>query len=637
VGPGQRYGYRVHGRYAPTEGHLFNPAKLLLDPYARSIEGPVRFAAARTFSYAPGAGVPVPDPDTDAVANPKCVVIDPAFDWEDDRPLGTPWADTVIYELHVKGFTMRHPAVRPDLRGTFAGLASAEAIGYLKGLGVSAVELLPVHHFVDEEFLHARGLTNYWGYSSIGYFAPNERYGAATGAEDRVREFKGMVKALHRGGIEVILDVAYNHTGEGDPRGPSLSFRGIDNASYYRLDPADSARYTDVTGTGNSLDPGHPDVLRLIMDSLRYWVVDCHVDGFRFDLAPALARDHHDVDRGSAFFDLVHQDPVLSRVKLIAEPWDLGPGGYQVGNFPAGWREWNGPYRDTMRDFWRGRASRADFASRFSGSSDLFAASRRQPLASINFITAHDGFTLADLVSYERKHNEANREGNADGTDDNRSWNLGVEGETDDGAIIELRERQCRNFLTTLLLSQGVPMLLGGDERGRTQAGNNNAWCQDNELSWLDWELDERGRTLRDFTARLIRLRLSQPVFRRASFLADGTRGPGLPEAWWFRPDGRKLSQQDWRAEPRTLGLFLNGAKTGERSARGEAIDGDSFVVLVNAAEAPVSFKLPPARFGRLWRLELATADPDAAPKCFAAGASLELEALAMRLLCGEA
>ena len=633
IGPGQRYGYRVHGPYAPEHGHRFNPAKLLIDPYARSIEGPVRYEAARTFPYSAEEDGRFADPGDDAAAIPKCVVIDPRFDWEGDRRLETPWSDSVIYELHVRGFTLRNPAVREDLRGTYAGLASDAAVEYLRSLGVTAVELLPVHHFADEEFLHAHGLTNYWGYNSIGFLAPHAPHAAARSGDDQVREFKGMVKALHRGGIEVILDVVYNHTAEGDERGPLLSFRGIDNATYYRLDPADAARYVDVSGTGNSLNAAHPEVLRLIMDSLRYWVSDCHVDGFRFDLAPALARAPEDFSRGSAFFQLIHQDPVLSRVKLIAEPWDLGQGGYQLGNFPAPWREWNGAYRDTVRDFWRGHAGLAAFATRFTGSSDLFGAGRRQPTASINFVTAHDGFTLRDLVSYEHKHNEPNLQDSRDGSDDNRSWNLGVEGPTDDPAIRARRDRQRRNFLTTLLLSLGVPMLLAGDELGRTQDGNNNAWCQDNETSWLDWEGDDGARAQLAFTRRLIHLRRSQPVFRRSSFLTDGKTDTRLPEAWWFRPDGRKLAAHDWQSGARALGVFLNGEEIGERSLRGESVAGDSFLLLVNAGDEAITFKLPPPRFGRRWRLELATADPDIGADVHPAGAVVEVEALAMMLL----
>jgi isoamylase len=610
VGPGQRYGYRVDGVYDPERGHRFNPHKLLIDPYAKAIEGPVRWNEANVLPY-----VPSPDPDADlelddeddADAIPKCVVVDERFDWEDDRPPATPWPDTVIYEVHVKGFTERHTAVREDLRGTYAGLASEEALAYFRELGVTAVELLPIHHIADEQFLHDEGLTNYWGYSSIGYLAPHALY-AATGTRGaQVREFKGMVKALHRAGIEVILDVVYNHTAEGNHLGPVLAFKGIDNSAYYRLMPDAARFYQDFTGTGNSLNPVHPSVLRLIMDSLRYFVIECHVDGFRFDLASALAREFYEVDRLSTFFDTIHQDPVISQVKLIAEPWDVGPGGYQVGNFPVLWAEWNGIYRDTVRDFWRGSGSVAQFASRFTGSSDLYQSDGRDPFASINFVTAHDGFTLRDLVSYNEKHNDANGEGGNDGTDDNRSWNHGAEGETDDAAINELRARQQRNFLATLLLSQGVPMILGGDEIGRTQGGNNNAWCQDNEISWFDWE--QADHDLRQFVVDLIRFRREHPVFRRASFLT-GTeqRGSGLPDVWWFRPDGRRMTQRDWgRDDFRTLGVFLNGSEITSRTPHGEEIVDDSFLVLLNASPDPVTFVLPTRRFGARWQLELAT------------------------------
>ncbi len=631
VGPGQRYGYRLYGPFAPSAGHCFNPNKLLIDPYARAIDGPVNYAAARTQ---PGsrADASRPDRDDDARAIPKSVVVDPRFDWEDDRRPETPWAHSVIYELHVKGFTQRNPAVRADLRGTYAGLASEESIAYLRTLGVTAVELLPIQHIADEAFLPGRGLVNYWGYSTIGFFAPHALYAATGRGGEQVREFKGMVKALHRAGIEVILDVVYNHTAEGGEDGPALAFRGLDNASYYRFDPDDPGRYLDFTGTGNTLDAGHPDVLRLIMDSLRYWAGECHVDGFRFDLATALARDHYEFDPGSAFLDAVHQDPLLAGLKLIAEPWDLGPGGYQVGNFPGAWREWNGRYRDTMRDFWRGKATVADFARRLSGSSDLFWAPGREPSASINFVTAHDGYTLADLVSYERKHNADNLEGNVDGSDDNRSWNCGAEGPSGDPEISRLRQRQQRNFLMTLLLSQGVPMLTSGDEFGRSQRGNNNAWCQDNEISWLDWEPDGPGLALLGFVRRLIALRLGEPVFRRARFLVDDTKGSGLPEIWWFRSDGRKMTHQDWHADGLALGVFLNGRETGERTADGTTVLGDSFLLFVNAAREPVTFKLPPPRFGRAWRLELGTAVSDPPDQRVAAGALVELEELELRL-----
>jgi isoamylase len=610
IGPGQRYGYRVHGPYDPASGHRFNPAKLLIDPYAKAIEGPVQWDRANVLPYVPSgdedADLEVDETD-DAGAIPKCIVIDPAFDWQDDRPPAHPWSETVIYEAHVKGLTKLHPDVREDLRGTYAGLASEPALEYFQQLGVTAVEVLPIHHIADESFLHDRGLTNYWGYSSIGYLTPHALY-AATGTHgEQVREFKGMVKALHAAGIEVILDVVYNHTAEGNHLGPMLSFKGVDNASYYRLMPDEPRFYMDFTGTGNSLNPVHPSVLRLIMDSLRYFVMECHVDGFRFDLASALAREFFEVDRLSAFFDTIHQDPVLSQVKLIAEPWDVGPGGYQVGNFPVLWAEWNGIYRDTIRDFWRGQANVAEFASRFTGSSDLYQGDGRTPSASINFVTAHDGFTLRDLVSYNEKHNEANGEDGKDGTDDNRSWNCGVEGQTDDPAVNALRARQQRNFLTTLLLSQGVPMLLGGDEFGRSQGGNNNAWCQDNEISWFDWQSGDRD--LQAFTEQLIRLRREHPVFRRSAFLTGReVRGSGLPDVWWFRPDGRRMTQKDWqRQDARTLGVFLNGQEIPSRAPTGEEIVDDSFLLLFNAHFEPVTFTLPTRRFGARWIVELAS------------------------------
>ena len=610
IGPGQRYGYRVHGPYDPLSGHRFDPYKLLIDPYAKAVEGPIDWDAGNALPYVPGAAEDADlhmDVEDDARAIPKCVVVDPGFDWENDRPPAHPWNEMSIYEVHVKGFTKRHPDVREDIRGTYAGLASEQALEYLRGLGVTAVELLPVHHIADESFLHERGLTNYWGYSSIGYLAPHALY-AATGAHgEQVREFKGMVKALHGAGIEVILDVVYNHTAEGNHLGPMLSFKGVDNASYYRLMPDEPRFYMDFTGTGNSLNPVHPSVLRLIMDSLRYFVIDCHVDGFRFDLASALAREFYEVDRLSAFFDTIHQDPVLSQVKLIAEPWDVGPGGYQVGNFPVLWAEWNGLYRDTMRDFWRAQSNVAQFASRFTGSSDLYQSDGRTPYASINFVTAHDGFTLRDLVSYNDKHNEANGEDGKDGTDDNRSWNHGVEGPTEDPAIAALRARQQRNFLTTLFLSQGVPMLLGGDELGRTQHGNNNAWCQDNEISWYDW--GSADPDLLEFTKQIVRLRQEHPVFRRASFLTGReVRGSGLPDVWWFRPDGRRMTQKDWqREDAHSLGVFLNGAEIPNRTEDGQEIVDDSFLLLFNAYGDTITFTLPTRRFGARWRVEIAT------------------------------
>jgi len=619
IGPGQRYGFRAHGPYAPHEGHRFNPAKLLIDPYAKAIEGGVDWAHdANVLPYIPTeegddeADFELDDED-DAAAMPKSIVIDDAFLWEGDRPPRVPFAETVIYETHVKGFTMTHPEIRDDLRGTYAGLASEEAIAYLVDLGVTAVELLPVHHISDESFLAERGLRNYWGYSTIGYFAPHSDYAATGRRGEQVREFKGMVKALHKAGIEVILDVVYNHTAEGNHLGPMLSFKGADNASYYRLVPDDPHHYMDFTGTGNSLNPVHPSVLRLIMDSLRYWVTDCHVDGFRFDLASALAREFFDVDRLSAFFDVIHQDPVLSQVKLIAEPWDVGPGGYQVGNFPILWSEWNGVYRDEMRDYWRGFTNRGEFAQRLSGSADLYESDGREPFASINFITAHDGFTLADLVSYHDKHNGANLEDNQDGTDDNRSWNCGVEGDTDDPEVLALRGRQQRNFLTTLFVSQGTPMLLGGDEMNRSQCGNNNGWCQDNELSWYDWTETPEKTQLRDFTRRLISLRHDHPVLRRESFLrGQEVKGSGLPDVWWFRADGLKMTRKDWQGGEHVLGMFLNGKEIPMAGPQGQDIGDDSFVVLFNAHHEDRSFTLPRRRFGAQWALELSTAEPDA-------------------------
>jgi glycogen operon protein len=617
IGPGQRYGYRVYGEYAPAEGHRFNPSKLLIDPYAKAIDGVVDWReGVNVLPYVPTGDEDAdlePDDEDDAFAIPRSVVIDDAFLWEGDRRPNVPWSDTVIYETHVKGFTMRHPDVRSDLRGTYAGLASEAAIAYLVDLGVTAIELLPVHHISDESFLAERGLRNYWGYSTIGYLAPHSEYAATGSRGEQVREFKGMVKALHRAGIEVILDVVYNHTAEGNHLGPMLSFKGVDNRSYYRLVPDDQRHYMDFTGTGNSLNPVHPSVLRLIMDSLRYWVAECHVDGFRFDLASALAREFYDVDRLSAFFDVIHQDPLLSQVKLIAEPWDVGPGGYQVGNFPVLWSEWNGIYRDTMRDFWRTHAGVGDFAGRLMGSSDLYSADGRDPMASINFITAHDGFTLADLVSYERKHNEANLEDSRDGSDDNRSWNCGVEGPTGDIEVRALRARQQRNFLATLLLSLGTPMLLGGDELGRTQRGNNNAWCQDSELSWYDWTSDPAADELHAFTRRLIRLRREHPVLRRDRFLVGRElMGSGLPDVWWFRVDGRRMTRRDWQSGEPVLGVFLNGAEIPTPGPRGQEIVDDSFLLLFNAHAEDRTFMLPPRRFGARWAFELSTFYPEA-------------------------
>jgi glycogen operon protein len=625
IGPGQRYGYRIHGPWDPAKGHRFNPAKLLIDPYAKAIEGPGDESAASTLPYVPGgddADLEI-DHEDDAAAIPRCVVVDEHFDWEGVERPRTPLSRTVFYETHVRGFTQLHPGVREDLRGTYAGLASEAAIAHLVDLGVTAVELLPVHHIANEGFLHDMGLTNYWGYSTVGFFAPHSGYAATGRRGEQVREFKGMVKALHRAGIEVILDVVYNHTAEGDHRGPMLSMKGIDCRSYYRSMPGDPRFFLDWTGTGNSLDLTHPNVLRLVLDSLRYWVTECHVDGFRFDLAPVLGRETYDFDTGSGFLDAVLQDPVLAEVKLIAEPWDVGPGGYQVGRFPVVWSEWNGVYRDQVRDFWRGHGAVAGLANRLSGSSDLYGDDGRRPDASVNFVTAHDGFTLADLVSFEQKHNGANLEDGRDGTDDNRSWNGGTEGPTDDPEIGELRARQQRNLLATLLLSQGVPMLLGGDEMGRSQGGNNNAWCQDNEISWFDWNLDGEARELLDFTRRLITLRRDHPVLRRRTFLQGrAPSGNAIPDAWWFRTDGRRMTRRQWEdTSEKVLGLFLNGGAITERDPTGGTITDDSFLLLVNGWHEDVTFTLPAARLGKRWAFELGTAAPRVPPGAWRAEA----------------
>ena len=613
--PGQRYGYRVHGPYEPAKGHRFNPAKLLLDPYAKAIDGTVKWSDA-LFGYTvghPDADLSKDDRDS-APGVPKCVVIDHAFTWGNDRPPRIPFNESVIYEVHVKGFTVRHPHVPRHLRGTYAGLASPPAVDYLRSLGVTAVELLPVHQFVVDKHLADKGLTNYWGYNSIGYLAPDVRYAAGGNLGQQVAEFKTMVKTLHEAGIEVILDVVYNHTGEGNHLGPTLCFRGIDNHAYYRLDANDLRCYTDYTGTGNTLDMTHPRTLQLIMDSLRYWVLEMHVDGFRFDLASTLARELHDVDRLAAFFDIVHQDPVISQVKLIAEPWDLGEGGYQVGNFPVLWAEWNGKYRDTVRAYWKGdEGQAAALAYRLTGSSDLYGQGGRRPYASINFVTAHDGFTLHDLVSYNEKHNEANGEGSRDGNDHNLSWNCGAEGPTDDPAIRALRERQKRNFLATLFLSQGVPMLLGGDEFGRTQLGNNNAYCHDNELAWVDWELDATGRRLLAFTRRLIALRRRHPVLhRRQFFFGRRIRGSEVKDLSWLRPDGQEMTEEGWsNGHTRTLGLRLTGDAIPEVSRLGERIVDDSFLILLNAHHDAVPFTLPADPRDVVWEPIVDTRQPD--------------------------
>jgi len=627
VRPGQRYGYRVHGPWDPASGLRFNPAKLLLDPYAKAIDGVVDWDGPTLLPYRAGDDLAREDTDS-APAMPKSVVADQRYDWGEDVWPGTPWSETVIYETHVRGLTMRHPDVPEELRGTYAGLASPAVVGYLKELGVTAVELLPVHHFADESFLAGRGLTNYWGYSSIGFLAPHGPYSAAGTRGEQVREFKDMVKSLHDAGIEVILDVVFNHTAEGSHLGPMLSFKGVDSLAYYRT-PEDPRYFMDYTGTGNTLDPTHPQVLRLIMDSLRYFALDCHVDGFRFDLAAALARGLHEADRLSGFLDTIYQDPILSQVKLIAEPWDVGPGGYQVGNFPVLWSEWNGEYRDDVRDFWRGELGLATLAERFSGSADLYADDGRHPSASINFVTAHDGFTLRDLVSYNDKHNEANLEDNRDGADDNRSWNCGAEGDTDDYDVLALRARQQRNLLATLLLSQGVPMLLGGDEAGRTQGGNNNGWCQDNEISWVDWERAD-GELL-GFTRRLIALRREEPVFARGRFFTGRERrGSGLPDVVWLRPDGPAMSEDDWDDDgARALGAFLNGREL-EPAEDGTEVRSDSFVVLFNAHHDGVEFTLDPD-LGARWRIEIATDGTDGIE--LDGGAATILPARSLRVL----
>jgi glycogen operon protein len=615
IRPGALYAYRVNGPYEPAQGHRFNPDKALLDPYAKAIAGTFEWHDA-LFGYRIGdpEGDAKPDSRDSGPYLPKSVVVDPTFDWEDDRRPLTRWSRTVIYELHVKGFTKLHPEVPPELRGTYAGLASDAAVGHLTALGITAVELLPVHQSVTEKYQADRGLANYWGYNSIGFFCPDSRFSASGHRGQQVDEFKGMVKRLHRAGIEVILDVVYNHTAEGNHLGPTLCFRGIDNDAYYRLSPEDPRLYVDYTGCGNTLNMRHPRTIQLLMDSLRYWVLEMHVDGFRFDLAAALARELHDVDRLSAFFDVIHQDPVISQVKLIAEPWDLGHGGYQVGNFPVGWAEWNGKYRDTIRRYWKGDEGQvAEVAYRLTGSSDLYETGGRRPYASVNFVTAHDGFTLLDLVSYNDKHNLANGEDNRDGTDDNNSWNCGAEGPTDDPQVNALRERQLRNFLATLFLSQGIPMLLGGDEMGRTQQGNNNAYCQDTELSWFRWPPSDTGRRLVEFTRRLIRLKHANPVFhRRMFFQGRRIQGSAVKDLAWFRPDGHEMTDEEWQNSfSRCLGLRLAGDAIEEVDDLGEPIVGDTFLILLNAHHEPVPFVLPAHGRRVSWEPVLDTRDWD--------------------------
>jgi isoamylase len=629
VEPGQRYGYRVHGPDDPDRGLRCNPSKLLLDPYAKAIDGTIEWDES-LFGYR--FGDPDSANDADSAAHmPKCVVINPFFDWAADRAPRHPYAESVFYEAHVKGMTERHPEIPDEMRGTYAGIAHPVIIDHLTALGVTAVELMPVHHFVNDSILVDRGLSNYWGYNTIGFLAPDSKYSSSTNPGGQVQEFKTMVRTLHDAGIEVILDVVYNHTGEGNHFGPTLSFRGIDNAAYYRLADDDPRHYTDYTGTGNTLNVRHPHTLQLIMDSLRYWVTEMHVDGFRFDLAATLAREFYDVDRLSSFFDLVQQDPVVSQVKLIAEPWDVGPGGYQVGNFPPLWTEWNGKYRDTVRDFWRGEpATIGEFAARITGSADLYETSGRRPVASVNFVTAHDGFTLRDLVSYNEKHNEANLDDNTDGERHNRSWNCGVEGDTDDSRVIALRAQQRRNFITTLFVSQGVPMICHGDELGRTQRGNNNGYCQDNETTWIDWSKVDVD--LLAFTREVAALRRDHQVFRRRRFF-DGRPvrrrgGGGMPDIAWFRPDSSEMTEEDWGSGfGRSVAMFLNGQGIPDRDTRGQRVVDDSFYLAFSAHDAPIDFTLPPAEYGKAWEVVIDTLNgvDDERRTAVAAGATIPI------------
>ncbi|HEY3624784.1 MAG TPA: glycogen debranching protein GlgX [Terracidiphilus sp.] len=621
IKPGQLYGYRVDGAWAPHQGHRFNFNKLLVDPYAKALSGDVDWKKP-IFPYDVASGDPLQmDTQDDADAVPKSVVIDDRFDWGEDCKPQTPLPDSVIYEIHVRGFSIRNPMVPENLRGTYAGLAHESSINYLKLLGITAVELLPIHHFIDEGHLVEKGLRDYWGYNTLGYFAPMSRYSSSGDQGGQVREFKEMVKAMHAAGIEVILDVVYNHTCEGNHMGPVLSWKGVCNTTYYRVMQDDPQYYMDYTGTGNTLNVRNPQVLKMIMDSLRYWVTDMHVDGFRFDLAATLARELHDVSRLSSFFDTIHQDPTLAEVKLIAEPWDVGDGGYQVGNFPVLWAEWNGKYRDTVRRFWKGDGGMlSDLGYRLTGSSDLYQYDGRKPYASINFVTAHDGFTLCDLVSYNQKHNGANLENNRDGSDNNDSWNMGVEGPTEDAEVNARRERQMRNFLTTLMLSQGVPMLCGGDEVARTQGGNNNAYCQDNEISWFDWNLDERRKRLRDFTGKLINLRLAHPNLHRRKFFQDREirkKGNGellrvIKDVAWFNTDGNEFSDEAWGSEwTRAIGLLLNGQTLQVSNEDGEWVIDDSFCLMVNAADQGVEFIVPLSPSGNPWCVIIDTENID--------------------------
>ena len=632
ITPGQRYGLRVHGTWRPSAGRRANPAKLLIDPYAKAIEGDATVGEA-LLGHDPNHPTVRNELDS-ASLMPKCVVIDPTFDWEDDQHPNTPFAASVIYESHVRGLSMTHPDVPSELRGTYAGMAHPAIVDHLVALGITAIELLPVHHFLSEGFLADLGLTNYWGYSTIGFLAPHAAYSSSGQRGEQVTEFKQLVKTLHRAGIEVILDVVYNHTNEGNDRGPTLSLRGIDNASYYRLPYDDPSRYMDFTGTGNSLNVHHPAALQLVMDSLRYWVTDMHVDGFRFDLASTLGRDHHEFDPNAAFFDLVHQDPVVNQVKLIAEPWDVGPGGYQLGHFPAEWSEWNARFRDDIRDFWKGTpGTLSAFAWRFTGSSDLFDTGGRRPSASINFITAHDGYTLADLVAYEQKHNEANGEDGRDGHDDNRSWNGGVEGPTRRADVVANRRRRQRSMLATLLFAQGVPMISGGDELGRTQLGNNNAYAQDNEISWLDWAAVDAE--LFDFTRRLIALRAAHPVFRRRRFFAgEQAMGSTLDDIGWFRPDGESMHADDWHVpHARAISVFLNGNALDAHGPTTERPLDRSFLVLCNAGADSLGFTVPVGLGGNSWRVVIDTADPTATGDVVATSDDWKVDAWSLVLL----
>jgi isoamylase len=610
VKPGQIYGYRVEGPWEPEKGLRFNPSKLLLDPYAEAVTGLVDWKQP-IFPYDLESGDDLKKCEKDSAAGvPKAVVVDHTFDWEGDCLPDTPLADSIIYEVHVKGYSIQNPMVPEEMRGSYAGLAQEKSINYLKMLGITAVELLPIHHFIDDGHLVDKGLANYWGYNTLAYFAPMARYSSSGDRGGQVREFKEMVKALHKAGIEVILDVVYNHTCEGNHLGPMLSMKGVDNTTYYRTMENDPRFYMDYTGTGNTLNVYHPQVLKLLMDSLRYWVTEMHVDGFRFDLAATLARELHDVNKLSAFFDTIHQDPVLADVKLIAEPWDVGDGGYQVGQFPILWAEWNGKYRDTVRKFWKGDEGQlSDFAYRLTGSSDLYQYDGRKPYASINFITAHDGFTLCDLVSYNEKHNEANGEDNKDGSSDNESWNMGAEGPTDDPAINDMRERQTRNFLATLMLSQGVPMLTGGDEVARSQRGNNNAFCQDNELTWYDWKLDPPRKRLMEYTATLINLRKTHPNLHRRKFFQDRqVKGSIERDIAWINPDGNEIPGDAWtQPYAKTLGLMLNGKTLQVSDEEGKPVLDDSFLILVNASAEGVDFTLPTPPNGNKWRILLDT------------------------------